>query len=115
MRQRGHERDVASQEAWLEQTLDQILARVRELLDVNGCAFQVVDWERGEIRPAAAWFADDETRAALAAVLTRPYDAERGGVTEAAIESGRPLLIDSVEDWAGAEPLRRRLYDQFGP
>ena len=102
MRQSGNE-DAVSSEAWLEQTLDEILARVRALLDVTGCAFQVVDWERGEIRPAAAWFADEETREALDAVLTRPYDPDRGGVTEAAIESGRPLLIDSVADWAGAD------------
>ena len=114
MRQRGNE-DAVSSEAWLEQTLDEILARVRELLGVTGCAFQVVDWERGQIRPAAAWFADEETREALDAVLTRPYDPERGGVTEAAIESGRPLLIDSVADWAGAERLHHRLNDQLGP
>src|ERR1700750_1506372 len=114
MRQRGNE-EVVSSEAWLEQTLDEILARVRELLDVTGCAFQVVDWERGQIRPAAAWFADDETREALHAVLTRPYDPERGGVTEAAIESGRPLLIDSVADWTGAERLHHRLTDELGP
>ena len=114
MRQSGNE-DAVSSEAWLEQTLDEILARVRELLDLTGCAFQVVDWERGQIRPAAAWFADEETREALDAVLTRPYDPDRGGVTEAAIESGRPLLIDSVEDWAGAERLHQRLYDQLGP
>jgi GAF domain-containing protein len=114
MRQRGNE-DAVSSEAWLQQTLDEILARVRRLLDVTGCAFQVVDWERGLIRPAAAWFADEETRHALAAVLTRSYDPERAGVTEAAIESGEPLLISSVSDWAGAEQLRRRLYDQLDP
>src|SRR5262245_42068754 len=114
MRQRGNA-DVVSSEAWLEQTLDEILARVRELLDVTGCAFQVVDWERGVIRPAAAWFADEETRLALAPVLTRPYDPDRPGVTEAAIEAGEALLIDSVKDWAGASVLRRRLYDELDP
>src|SRR3954452_5933572 len=114
MRQRRIE-DVVSPETWLQQTLDEILARVRKLLDVNGCAFQVVDWERKLIRPAAAWFADDETRAALAPVLTRPYDPERPGVTEAAIERGEPLLIASVDDWPGAEALRRRLRDELDP
>jgi GAF domain-containing protein len=114
MRPRGIE-DVASAEAWLEQTLDEILARVRQLLDVNGCAFQVVDWERKLIRPAAAWFADEGTREALAAVLTRPYDPERPGVTEAAIERGEPLLIASVDDWPGAEALRRRLAEELDP
>src|SRR3954451_1078853 len=114
MRQRGIE-DAVSAETWLQQTLEEILARVRRLLDVNGGAFQVVDWERKLIRPAAAWFADDETREALAAVLTRPYDPERPGVTEAAIERGEALLIGSVEDWPGADALRRRLRDELDP
>src|SRR4051794_13848230 len=114
MRQRGNE-DVVSAETWLQQTLDEILARVRRLLDLNGCAFQVVDWERKQIRPAATWFADDDTREALAAVLTRPYDPERPGVTEAAIERGEPLLIGSVEDWPGPDALRRRLRDELDP
>src|SRR5690348_18349760 len=102
MRQRGIEDDVSA-EAWLRRTLDEILARVRALLDVSGCAFQVVDWRRGVIRPAAEWFEDEEPRQALEAVLTRPYDPRRGGVTEAAIERGEPLLIDSVQGWEGAE------------
>ena len=106
---------IVSAETWLEHTLDEILARVRRLLDVNGCAFQVVDWERKLIRPAAAWFADEGTREALAAVLTRPYDPERPGVTEAAIERGEALLIGSVEDWPGADALRRRLRDELDP
>ena len=105
MRQQGNE-GAAVAAGWQQQTLDEILARVRQLLDVSGCAFQVVDWERRLIRPAAAWFADEETREALAAVLTRPYDPGRGGVTEAAIESGEPLLIATVDAWPGAEGLR---------
>jgi hypothetical protein len=52
MRRTGIE-DAVSSEAWLRQTLDEILARVRTLLGVTGCAFQVVDWRRGVIRPAA--------------------------------------------------------------
>jgi len=114
MRQPGNE-DAAVAAGWQQQTLDEILVRVRELLDVSGCAFQVVDWEQRLIRPAAAWFADEETREALAAVLTRPYDPERGGVTEAAIESGEPLLMTSVDAWPGAARLRRRLEDQLSP
>jgi GAF domain-containing protein len=114
MRQRGNEDDVSS-EAWQQKTLDEILARVRRLLDVSGCAFQVVDWERRLIRPAAAWFADEDTRNALDPVLTRSYDPERAGVTEAAIEGGEPLLIPSVDAWPGAERLRRRLRDQLPP
>src|SRR3954452_4493057 len=114
MRQRRIE-DVVSPETWLQQTLEEILARVRRLLDVYGCAFQVVDWERKLIHPAAAWFADDETREALAAVLTRPYDPERPGAPEPAIGRGEPLLIASVDDWPGAEALRRRLRDELDP
>jgi len=114
MRQRGIE-DAVSREAWLRRTLDEILARVRTLLDVTGCAFQVVDWSRGVIRPAAAWFEDEATRQALDAVLTRPYDPQRGGVTEAAIESGEPLLIESVRRWEGAGALHDRLREQLGP
>jgi GAF domain-containing protein len=114
MRSRGIE-DAASTEAGLQQTLDEILARVRRLLDVNGCAFQVVDWERKLIRPAAAWFADEGTREALAAVLTRPYDPDRPGVTEAAIERGEPLLLTSVDEWPGAEALHARLREQLDP
>jgi GAF domain-containing protein len=114
MRQKGNE-DAVSSEAWLQQTLEEILGRVRRLLDLNGCAFQVVDWRHKRIRPAAAWFADEGTREALAAVLTRPYDPERPGVTEAAIERGEPLLIASLEDWPGAEALRRRLREELDP
>src|SRR3954462_7702812 len=114
MRQRGIE-DAVSAETWLQQTLDEILARVRRLLDVNGCAFQGVAWERKLTRPAAACFADDETREALAAVLTRPYDPERPGVTEAAIERGEPLLIGSVEDWPGGQAMRLCLITQLHP
>jgi GAF domain-containing protein len=114
MRPRGIE-DAASPEAWLQQTLDEVLARVRRLLHVSGCAFQVVDWKRKLIHPAAAWFADEGTREALAAVLTRPYDPDRPGVTEAAIERGEPLLLTSVHEWSGADVLRARLRDQLDP
>src|SRR4051794_6053101 len=107
--------DAVAAEGWLGQTLDEILARIRRLLDVDGCAFQVVDWERRVIRPAAAWFADEATRAALEPVLTRPYEPERTGVTEAAIEQGEPLLIASAADWPGAGALRARLRESLDP
>src|SRR3954447_16095392 len=90
MRQRGIE-DAVSSEAWLRRTLEEILARVRALLDVTGCAFQVVDWRGGVIRPAAAWVEGEEARLGLGAGLHRPYPPRRGGVTEAAIERGEPL------------------------
>jgi GAF domain-containing protein len=114
MRPRGID-DAISAEAWLRQTLDEILTRIRRLLDVDGCAFQVVDWERRVIRPAAQWFADEDTRAALEPVLTRPYEPERPGVTEAAMEQGEPLLIASAAEWSGAEALRARLRESLRP
>jgi GAF domain-containing protein len=48
-------------------------------------------------------------------VLTRDYEPERAGVTEAAIERGEPLLIASLEDWPGASGLRERLEEHLGP
>jgi sigma-B regulation protein RsbU (phosphoserine phosphatase) len=100
---------AASSEAWLRHTLEEILMQVRVLLDIDGCAFQTVDWERSHIRPAAAWFETPAIRTTLRPILDRPYDPERGGVTEAAIEQGRPLLLRDVERWPGAPGLRARL------
>ena len=104
---------AASSAIWLRHTLEEILSQVRVLLDVDGCAFQTVDWERGHISPAAAWFETAEIRAAMQPVLDRPYDIARGGVTEAAIERGEPLLITDVESWPGAVALRARLREQL--
>jgi sigma-B regulation protein RsbU (phosphoserine phosphatase) len=100
---------AASSEAWLRHTLEEILMQVRVLLDIDGCAFQTVDWERSHIRPAAAWFETPAIRTTLRPILDRPYDPLRGGVTEAAIEQGRPLLLRDVERWPGAPGLRARL------
>jgi GAF domain-containing protein/GNAT superfamily N-acetyltransferase len=116
MRQTGTDAGIehaASSEAWLRHTLEEILMQVRVLLDIDGCAFQTVDWERGHIRPAAAWFETPAIRATLQAVLDRPYDPERGGVTEAAIEQGRPLLLDDVSQWSGRDALRARLREHL--
>ena len=104
---------AASSAVWLRHTLDEILSQVRVLLDIDGCAFQTVDWERGYITPAASWFATQEIRAAMQPVLARPYDVARGGVTEAAIERGEPLLITDIEAWGGASALRERLREQL--
>jgi GAF domain-containing protein len=100
---------------WLRRTLEEILGQIRRLLDVSGCAFQVVDFDTGMIRPAAAWFATDEVRAAMTPVLARPYDRERPGVTEAAIERGDALLIERIDDWEGATRLRLRLEEELDP
>ena len=73
----------------------------------------VVDWDRRFIRPVTAWFSSAEVRQALGAVLSRPYEPERAGITEAAIERGAPLLMDDITHWPGADGLRRRLEDQL--
>jgi GAF domain-containing protein len=100
---------------WLRHTLEEIIGQIRRLLDVSGCAFQVLDFETGMIRPAAAWFASDEARDSMSPVLERPYDRERPGVTEAAIERGEALLLQRFEDWEGAPALRERLEAELEP
>jgi serine phosphatase RsbU (regulator of sigma subunit) len=100
---------------WLRHTLEEIIGQIRRLLDVSGCAFQVLDFDAGMIRPAAAWFASDEARDSMTPVLERPYDRERPGVTEAAIESGEPLLIAHFDDWEGATGVRERLVAELEP
>jgi GAF domain-containing protein len=100
---------------WLRHTLEEIIGQIRRLLDVSGCAFQVVDFEAGTIRPAATWFASDEARDAMTPVLERSYDRERPGVTEAAIERGEPLLIADFEQWEGATGVRTRLEEELAP
>src|SRR4029453_16310933 len=96
-------------EGWLHDTLEQLITQIRALLDVTGVAFVTVDEDRAAIRPAAAWFATSEIAGAFNPLLTRPYDPERGGVTEAAVESGTAVLISQVSEWPGAEGLRERL------
>ena len=96
-------------EGWLHDTLEQLITQIRALLDVTGVAFVTVDEDRAAIRPAAAWFATSEIAGAFNPLLTRPYDPERGGVTEAAVESGTAVLIPRVSEWPGAEGLRERL------
>jgi hypothetical protein len=100
---------------WLRHTLEEIIGQIRRLLDVSGCAFQVLDFDAGMIRPAAAWFASDEARDSMTPVLERPYDRERPGVTEAAIESGESLLIAHFDDWEGATGVRERLVAELEP
>ena len=48
-------------------------------------------------------------------MLSRPYDPERPGITEAAIERRAPLLMDDITAWPGAAALRRRLFEQLPP
>ena len=100
-------------EGWLHDTLEQLITQIRALLDVTGVAFVTVDAERAEIRPAAAWFGSEDAARAFEPLLTRPYEAERGGVTEAAVESGAAVLIPRVSEWPGAERLRQRLAESL--
>src|ERR1700712_5219702 len=96
-------------EGWLHDTLEQLIAQIRALLDVSGVAFVTVDADRAAIHPAAAWFATEEASRAFTPLLQRPYDPTRAGVTEAAVESGAAVLIPCVGEWPGAEGLRKRL------
>src|SRR3954469_23320761 len=95
-------------QGWLHDTLEQLIDQIRTLLDVTGVAFVTVDRDRAAIRPAAAWFASEEASRAFTPLLERPYDPERAGVTEAAVESGRAVLIPRVAEWQGAARLRGR-------
>ena len=89
LEERGIEHAAGSQ-AWLRRTLEEIVSQVRRLLDVTGVSFLVVDAAHAHIRPAASWFASDAVRDAFVPVLDRPYEPERAGVTEAAIETRQP-------------------------
>src|SRR4051794_2615227 len=96
-------------EGWLHDTLEQLIEQIRALLDVTGVAFVTVDEDREAIRPAAAWFVSQEASRAFSPLLARPYEPERGGVTEAAVESGTAVLIPRMGEWPGAEGLRERV------
>jgi GAF domain-containing protein/GNAT superfamily N-acetyltransferase len=96
-------------EGWLHDTLEQLIEQIRALLDVTGVAFVTVDEDREAIRPAAAWFVNQEASRAFSPLLARPYEPERGGVTEAAVESGTAVLIPRIGEWPGAEGLRERV------
>jgi GAF domain-containing protein len=91
------------------------VAQLRRAFDLTGCAFLMVDWEERYIRPAAIWFSTPEVAEAFGAVLSRPYDPDRAGITEAAIERRAPLLVSGIEEWPGAPSLRRRLEEQLPP
>src|SRR5215213_2141448 len=114
LEERGIEH-AAGSEAWLRGTLEEIVSQVRRLLDVSGVSFLVLDVARRHIHPAASWFESDAVRDAFVPVLERPYDPARGGVTEAAIEGGAPVLIERIADWPGAAGLEDRLRDTLAP
>ncbi|HET8758425.1 MAG TPA: hypothetical protein VFM58_20565, partial [Solirubrobacteraceae bacterium] len=105
--------DSPTEGPWLTQTLEEIVAQLRRAFELTGCAFLMVDWEERYIRPAAAWFSTPEVGEAFGAVLSRPYDPARAGITEAAIERRAPLLMSDITAWRGATALRRRLEEQL--
>ncbi|MEX2195085.1 MAG: SpoIIE family protein phosphatase [Thermoleophilaceae bacterium] len=107
--------DGTGTDASLAHTLEEIIANARRLVEIDAAAFLVVDWRTEEIRPAALWFASEELRRALLPLLQRRYDRERPGITESALESGKPLLFRRVESWEGAAALRARLERDFPP
>src|SRR4051794_41535091 len=102
-------------QGWLHDTLEQLIDQIRTLLDVTGVAFVTVDRDRAAIRPAAAWFASEAASRAFTPLLERPYDPERAGVTEAAVESGRAVLIPRVAEWQGAGRARARHAQRLHP
>ncbi len=112
LEERGIEHAAGSQ-AWLRRTLEEIVSQVRRLLEVTGVSFLVVDPAHEHIRPAASWFASDAVRDAFVPVLDRPYEPERAGVTEAAVETGSPVRIERIEDWPGAAGLHDRLFERL--
>ena len=114
LEERGIEH-AAGSEAWLRGTLEEIVSQVRRLLDVTGVSFLVLDSAQSHIHPAASWFESDAVRDAFVPVLDRPYEPARGGVTEAAIEGGAPVLIERISEWPGAEGLEERLRDTLAP
>jgi serine phosphatase RsbU (regulator of sigma subunit) len=93
---------------WLEQTLSGVLGQVRKLVEVDGAAFLLVDGDHERIEPASVWYASEEVQAALEPMLTRPYDSERPGIVEVAVDRGRALLLPRIEDWEASEELRQQ-------
>lgn len=107
--------DGISTDASLAHTLEEIIANARRLVEIDAAAFLVVDWATEQIRPAAMWFAHDGLSQALLPLLSRGYDRRYPGITETALESGRPLLVTRAQGWEGAQALRERLERDFSP
>lgn len=82
--------------------LDLVFEHLRRLLRADAAILMSVDRNRSAIEPSASWFSSTELHTALAPALTRPYDRNRPGLTEATLERGRPLLLPRLEDWEAA-------------
>ena len=110
---RGNE-TTAERPGSLEGALERILAQVRRLVDVDAAVLLAVDPERQWVSSAASWFATARLRDALEPMLARRYDAARRALTEAVVESDRPLLVPRLEHWEGADEFRERLEEELG-
>ena len=64
---------------------------------------------------AAAWFESDAVREAFGAVLSRPYEPERAGVTEAAIEAGAAVAARATSRTGPAPSAARPPRGAPGP
>jgi GAF domain-containing protein len=89
--------------------LDLMLEHLRRLVRADAAILFSVDRDRAAIEPTASWFSSPQLREALEPALARPYDRSRPGLTEAALERGRPLLLPRLEDWQAADHPREHL------
>jgi len=86
--------------------LDLMLSHLRSLVRADAAMLLTVDRDRTAIQPTACWFSSPELRDAISPTMQRPYDLGRPGLTEAALERGRPLLLPRLEDWEAADHPR---------
>jgi serine phosphatase RsbU (regulator of sigma subunit) len=82
--------------------LDLVFEHLRRLLRADAAILMSVDRERSAVEPSASWFSSPELHQALMPALSRRYDRNRPGLTEATVERGRPLLLPRLEDWEAA-------------
>ena len=89
--------------------LDLVIEHLRGLVRTDAAMLLLVDRDRTTIEPLASWFSSPELGDAAALAMRRPYDRERPGLTEAAVERTRPLLLPRLEDWEAAGHPREHL------
>lgn len=95
--------------------LDLVLEHLRRLVRADAAILMAVDRGRTTVAPNASWFSSTELREALEPALSRPYDRQRPGLTEATLERGRPLLLPRLEDWEAAGYPREILTSSSTP
>ena len=94
--------------------LERIIGHVRGLVRCDVASFQVLTPARTRVEPIASWFATPALRESLEPFLHRPFDRSRPGLTEAALERARPLLLPRLEDWEAAPRLLAAARDAVG-